>query len=261
MPYKTDYHIHTTYSDGRAEPEDYIHSALIAGLDELGFSEHLTPFMPPQKWNMDPENITKYLEHIGRLKNNMEGIKLRTGLEVDFFPGREEETRAILSSIPLDYVIGSVHYQGNETVDMGVEFYEGKDIDKLYEAYFETTIAAVRSGLFDLIAHCDLIRIYGFRPSFDPVHLYRKLAKEMKHHNVAFEVNTNGRNRPIADFYPDRNYLFIFSEEKVPVCVNSDAHAPERVAQHFNEAYSLLKNSGFNEMVVFKERKKTLVPF
>jgi histidinol-phosphatase (PHP family) len=83
----------------------------------------------------------------------------------------------------------------------------------------------------------------------------------MKTNNVAFEVNTNGRNRPLADFYPDRRFLHIFREENVPVCVNSDAHMPMRVGQYFDEAYELLRYIGFTEMAVFDKRKRSLVPF
>jgi len=261
MIYKTDYHIHTTFSDGRSAPEEYVSAAIAAGLKEIGFSEHLTPFMPPQRWNMDPSNINRYFEHIGKLKGENTEVKILSGLEVDFFPGREEETRAILSTMPLDFVIGSIHYQGDVTVDLGPEYYDGKNIDKLYESYFETMILAVRSDLFDIIGHCDLIRIYGFKPSENPEHLYRKLAKAMKQHNVVFEINTNGRNRPIGDFYPDRKYLHIFQEEKVPVCVNSDAHMHARLAPYFDEAYELLRYTGFTEMAVFEKRKRTMVPF
>ncbi len=261
MIYKTDYHIHSTYSDGRSAPEEYVSAALASGLNEIGFSEHLTPFLPPQKWNMDPANISAYIEHIEKLRWKNTDIKIRTGLEVDFFPGRERETREILGKLPLDYVIGSIHYQGDVTVDLGPEYYEGRDINRLYDSYFETVFAAVRSGLFDIIGHCDLIRIYGYKPESDPEPFYRKLAKLMSRYNVAIEVNTNGRNRPIADFYPDRKYLHIFQEEKVPVCVNSDAHMPSRVAQYFDEAYELLRYTGFNEMAVFEKRKRRMVPF
>jgi histidinol-phosphatase (PHP family) len=121
--------------------------------------------------------------------------------------------------------------------------------------------AAAESGLFDIIAHCDLVRIYGFKPSTDPENLYRKMARNFKIHDVAFELNTNGRNRPVGDFYPDRKYLRIFREENVPVCVNSDAHMPSRVAQHFDEAYELLKSAGYTEMAVFENRERFMIPF
>jgi histidinol-phosphatase (PHP family) len=235
--------------------------ALNAGLIEIGFSEHLSLFKEEQEWSMIPANIFKYLEHIDNLKKNSENLIIKTGLEVDFFPGKEKETGSFLNNLDLDYVLGSVHYLGDKTVDMGPEFYEGKDIDNLYDTYFDRIIAASSSGLFDIIAHCDLIRIYGFKPTYDPEPLYRKLAINLKKNNVAFELNTNGRNRPLADFYPDRRFLHIFREENIPVCVNSDAHMPSRVGQYFDEAYSLLRSAGFTEMAVFTGRERKMVPF
>jgi len=261
MIYKTDYHIHSSYSDGRSSPEDYIAPAIDAGLSEIGFSEHLTLFKDLEDWNMNPVNISPYIIHIETLRNKIKNIKIKTGLEVDFFAGKEKDIRDYLSPLPLDYIIGSVHYLGEKTVDVGPEFYEGKSIDRLFKSYFDSVCAAAESGLFDIIGHCDLIRIYGYKPSFDQEPLYRKLAKTMKMHNVVFELNTNGRNRPLADFYPDRRFLHIFREENVPVCVNSDAHMPSRVGQYFDEAYDLLRYIGFTEMAVFDKRERQMIPF
>lgn len=260
MIYRTDYHMHSTYSDGRAEPEDYIIPAINAGLSEIGFSEHITLFMPLQSWNMDPVNVNTYTTHIKRIKESTTGINIRTGLEVDYFPGREAETKDFLNPLPLDYVIGSVHYQGDESVDSGPEYYQGKDVNRIYKMYFDTVCEAAASGLFDIIGHCDLVRIFGYRAS-DPKPLYRKLARVMKENDVAIEINTNGRNKPVADFYPDRRFLEVFLEEGVPVCVNSDAHMPGRVGQYFDEAYQLLRYTGFSEMAVFEGRKRKMMPF
>jgi histidinol-phosphatase (PHP family) len=261
MIYKTDYHIHSNYSDGRSAPEDYIAPAISAGLSEIGFSEHLTLFKEPEDWNMDPSKITSYIDQIEKLRNNTKNIKIKTGLEVDFIEGKTVETGAFISSLPLDYVIGSVHYLGEKTVDVGPEFYEGKNIDRLYKSYFDSVSTAIASGIFDIIGHCDLIRIYGYKPASDPEPLYRNLAKVMHKYDVAFEVNTNGRNRPLADFYPDRKFLHIFREENVPVCVNSDAHFPSRIGQYFDEAYEMLRYIGYNEMAVFDKRVRRMVPF
>lgn len=261
MIYKTDYHMHSTYSDGRSAPEDYILSAITAGMSEIGFSEHLTLFKDLEDWNMNPVNISPYINHLEALRKTTQNIKIKIGLEVDFFAGKAEEIFAYLHPLPLDYIIGSVHYLGEKTVDIGPEFYEGKSIDRLFESYFDSVIAAIASDLFDIIGHCDLIRIYGYKPTADLEPLYRKMAKTMKTHNVTFEVNTNGRNRPLADFYPDRRFLHIFREENVPVCVNSDAHMPSRVGQYFDEAYDLLRYIGYTEMAVFDKRVRKMVPF
>jgi len=251
MIYKTDYHIHSWFSDGKAAPEDYIMPAVEAGLKEIGFSEHLTLFLKDTDWSMSAEEAGPYLDYIGKLSRLTKNIKVRTGLEIDYMPGLEEEISSFLEGVELDYAIGSVHYLGDFPVDMGPESYEGKNIDRLWENYFENVIASAASGLFDMIAHCDLIRIYGFMPSSDPEPLYRRLAKSLRMHDVAYEINTNGRNRPVGDFYPDRRFMKIFREENVPVCVNSDGHMPSRVGQYFDEAYKLLKDAGYTEMAVF----------
>jgi histidinol-phosphatase (PHP family) len=260
MLYKTDYHIHTSFSDGKAAPENYIAPAISAGLSEIGFSEHLSLFRENQDWVMHPEKVNEYIAHIDNLKKNVKNITVRTGLEIDFFPGKEQDIELFLTGIDLDYRIGSVHYLGDKTIDLGPAFYEGKDINKLFESYMGYVMAAASSGLFDIIGHCDLIRIFGHRPSFNPELLYRKLAKTMKKHNVVFELNTNGRNKAVGDFYPDRRFLNVFREENVPVCVNSDAHMPSRVGQFFDEAYNLLRKAGFKEMAVFEGRKRRMKP-
>jgi histidinol-phosphatase (PHP family) len=259
--YKTDYHVHTIYSDGRSAPEDYISMAVNAGLSEIGFSDHLNLFSDHSGCDIQPENISKYIEHISSLRNLEKNIKIRIGFEVDYFEGKETETETFLKSLPLDYAIGSVHYMGEMDIDTKPDFYQGKNIDRLFRSYFDSICAAAASGVFDIIGHCDLIRIYGHKPSSDQEPLYRQLARIMKLHNVAFEVNTNGRNRPLADFYPDRKFLHIFHEENVPVCVNSDAHMPMRLGQFFDEAYELLRYTGFTEMAVFEKRVRYMKPF
>jgi histidinol-phosphatase (PHP family) len=260
MLYKTDYHIHSTFSDGKAAPEDYIDQAFTIGLNEIGFSEHLNLLVEDQKWCIDLSRVPEYISYIRKLKKTACGIKIKTGFEVDYFPGKEKEIYKFIKNLEIDYVMGSVHYMGEKTVDSGADFYENKDIDELYKNYFGYVNEAVASGLFDIIAHCDLVRIYNFKPSGNPEYLYRALARNMRIHDVAFELNTNGRNKPLGDFYPDRRFLKIFRDENVAVCVNSDSHFPARVGQYFDEAYTLLKEAGYKEMAVFNKRERFMVP-
>jgi len=260
MIYRTDYHIHTLFSDGKADPEEYIAAASVAGINEIGFSEHLNLFSSNQEWCMDPGRIREYIRHIKGLMKINKKTEIRIGLEVDFFTGGEKEIYDFVSPYDLDYVIGSVHYFGETTVDSSEDFYRERDIDDLYTSYFELLYEAVESGLFDIIGHADLLRIYNFKPSYDPEFLYRELASRMSRHDVAYEINTNGRNRILGDFYPDRRFLHLFRQKNVPVCVNSDAHFPERVGQYFDEAYRLLKDAGYTEMCTFKKRERFMVP-
>lgn len=261
MIYGTDYHLHTRYSDGKSEPEAYIEAAIKLGLKEIGFSDHLNPSGGDTLWCMDHKKLPDYAEHILRLKKEHSEIAVRLGLEIDYLPGKEKETEYIINSLPFDYIIGSVHYLGAETVDLGPEFYIGKDIDLIYENYFNLVCEAASTGFFDIMGHPDLVRIHRFSPDAEITHLYSMMASAFEIHDVAFELNTNGRNKPLHDFYPDRKYLNIFAEHGVPVCVNSDAHFPERTGQYFKEAYELLKRAGYREMAVFDRRERYMIPF
>lgn len=260
MIYKTDYHIHTCYSDGSDWPEAYLPAALKAGLSEIGFSDHLTLMDDQKDWSIDPSLLEEYCNRILRLRETTRDVIIRIGLEVDYFPGKEDLIDKTIKDLPLDYVIGSVHFLADKAIDLGPEYYENRDIDAIFDSYFSTIEEAAATSLFDFIAHPDLVRMFRYHTSHDPSHLYRRLAKALHRYNVGFEINTNGMNKPLSDFYPDRRFLHIFNEEKVSVCVNSDAHKPSRIAQFFDEAYALVFNAGFTEMATFDNRKKTMVP-
>jgi histidinol-phosphatase (PHP family) len=259
--YRTDYHIHTTFSDGKAKPEEYVEAAIKLGLNEIGFSEHVTLTSEPQRWSMNQSRLPEYFSYISSVKKRFPEIAIRTGIELDYFPGKNKELSAICEAYPFDYIIGSVHYMGSQTVDLGPEFYLGKNIDLIFENYFNLVCEAIASGLFDIIGHPDLVRIHRFRPVNDISRLYEMLADSLARHDVTFELNTNGRNKPLGDFYPDREHLRIFANRGAHVCVNSDAHYPARVGQFFDEAYELLKTNGFNEMSAFINRSRYLIPF
>lgn len=254
--YKTDYHIHTLYSDGQSQFQDYINKAVDAGFSEIGFSEHLAIDIIYSTVSIDLKRINNYIEELINLREKRTDIKILIGFEVDYAMYAEEKIYKICSSLPVDYLIGSVHFLEKGPVDMTPDFYKDKDINLLWEEYFMLNEKAIESGLFDIIGHLDLIRIFGFYPTLDISHLYKSLACKLKSYDLAFELNTNGFNKHINDFYPDRNYLHYFYEEGIPVCVNSDAHKPERVGQHFNIAYDILKKIGYNEMAIFETRKR-----
>lgn len=261
MTYRTDYHVHTTYSDGRDTPEACIKEAVRAGLREIGFADHITLVNEKQKWCMDHSLLPDYTTHILRLSREHPEIGIRLGIELDYIPNKEKESLSIISRFPFDFIIGSVHYMGDESVDLGPEFYVGKDINLVYENYFNLVCEAASTGFYDIIGHPDLVRIHRFRPVDDITHLYSMMASAFEVYDVAYEVNTNGRNKPLRDFYPDRKYLHLFAEHGVAVCVNSDAHHSARIGQHFDEAYDLLKRAGYNQMAVFRSRDRYMIPF
>ena len=95
MIYRTDYHTHSTYSDGRTLPEDYIDPAIAAGLKEIGFSDHLTLFKDLEEWNMNPVNISKYISNLETLRDKVRNIKIKIGFEVDYISRKRSRDNCI----------------------------------------------------------------------------------------------------------------------------------------------------------------------
>ena len=88
---------------------------------------------------------------------------LRLGIECDFIPGAEDRTAALLEARDFDYVVGSVHFVGDAAVDHhGWDVWEGNgDPDEVWRRYFEALAECARSGLFDILAHPDLVKVWG----------------------------------------------------------------------------------------------------
>ena len=259
--YKTDYHIHTKFSDGRASAQENIDAAYEAGFNEMGFADHVLICKTNEKWCMDPKDLDEYYKYFNQLREESSKIPVKVGLEVDYIEGREKDIEKMLDKYDLDYRIGSVHYiEKKMCIDSEPKIYIGKDFDYVFDLYFKTVSKAVESNLFDIIGHFDLIRVFCFKPTYDVTPYYKDFSKLLKKHDITFEINTNGRNKPVNDFYPDKRFLEILANDGNTVCVNSDAHYPYRIGQFFDEAYELVKKAGFKEMATFNHRERKMVP-
>ena len=259
--YKTDYHIHTKYSDGRATALENIDAAYEAGFNEMGFADHVLICKTNEKWCMAPKDLDDYYKYFNQLREETSKIPVKVGLEVDYIEGREKDIEKMLDKYDIDYRIGSVHYiERKMCIDSEPKIYIGKDFDYVFDLYFKTVSKAVESNLFDIIGHFDLIRVFCFKPTYDVTPYYKSFSKLLKKHDISFEINTNGRNKPVNDFYPDKRFLEILAKDGNTVCVNSDAHYPYRIGQFFDEAYELVKEAGFKEMATFNHRERKMVP-
>jgi len=261
-----DYHTHTALcKHGDGTPEDYIRKSIDLGLDEIGCSEHVP--MPDgfdTAHRMDlGQYYADYAPAVGRLKDEYKGrIIVRRGIEADFFPGTEEWIRGFVMENAFDYVIGSVHFIGEWGIDnpVFVHHYEERDIDSTYEAYFEAVRKSARSGLFDIIAHCDLIKKFGHRPKKDMSDVLRETMKVIADHGLCIEINTSGLRKPVNEVYPSDAILALAREFRIPLTLGSDAHSPGDVARDFDKAISLVERFGGGKITVFEQRNRREVP-
>lgn len=192
------------------------------------------------------------------------GLPVRCGIEVDYFPGSEGAIVDVLARAPFDYAIGSVHWLGCWGFDLlGVPgLWDGRDVDEMYRRYFATLGRAARSGLFQIMAHPDLIKVMGHRPSpaLDLDALYDEAAEAFAAGGAAVEVSTAGLRKPVGELYPAPAFLRACRRRGVPLSLASDAHRPEDVGRDFPRAVALARDCGYREVLTFAGREARAVP-
>lgn len=253
-----DYHIHSILSDGRDSYEEMVRVAISKGLEEIGFSDHVC--IKPADWAINLIDIPVMTEQILALRLKYKGqIKIRYGIEMDYFPGFDVELKELIESMPVDYVIGSVHFIGDWNFDTDQSLYGKWPNDQLYGEYFELIQKAAASGLFDIIGHLDIIKKFRIYPESDQNKLFEDTIRLIKKHDVVVELNTGGIDRPCADFTPEPKLLKMCFRHNVPVTLSSDAHKSEQIARHFESAVNLLKQIGYQDIVGFKNRTRRII--
>lgn len=248
---KVDYHLHTSRCGHAAGTmEEYVLAARAGGLKEIGFADHIPMYWVPED-QRDPElamsssELTEYVKEVWFLREKYPDIKIRLGIEADYIPGKEKELRDFLSRHSFDYVLGSVHYVDGWGFDNPayMDKYREWDIDELYKRYFRLLQQAALCGLFDVIAHPDLVKKFGYRPKLDLLPVYEETASAFKKAGVHVEINTAGLRAPVGEIYPHPQFLQQCSEKGLKFTLGSDAHAPEQVGKGLDEARKLI-NAG-----------------
>lgn len=248
-----DYHTHSVLSDGVGSYEDLVRAAIEKGLDEIGFSDHVC--LKPVSWAMQEIDLPVMTHQICEIRAKYSHlISVRYGIELDFFPGHEQELARIIESLPLDYVIGSLHFIDNWNFDGDQSLYGKWSNDHLYSMYYNLVRQMVESRLFDIVGHLDIIKKFAVYPESDQTFLYEDVAQSIQRFGMVVELNTGGFDRPCNEFNPGPQWLEILQKHGIPVTLTSDAHHPDQIARHYQGALELLRKTGYHEIVTFNRR-------
>jgi histidinol-phosphatase (PHP family) len=269
----TDLHVHlrqdTPGTDAAthftaANAERYRAVADERGVSELGVSEHVYRFTQAlDVWDHElwRQSAVDDLEAYCRFVREETDLKL--GIEADFVPGREDRLAHLLEAHDFDYVIGSVHFVGGEAVDHpDYDIWGGvKRPEEIWTRYFEWLGEAAASGLFDVLAHPDLVKVWGGRrplPDRDLRFFYDIAMEAIADSGVAVEVSTAGLRKPVGELYPSRAMLEMVLDAGNPLVLSSDAHAPGDVARDYEQALELLDELGVRELATFERRTRRM---
>lgn len=272
----TDYHVHLRPDEDDTQPAEYFtpanaeryrEAASERGIEELGVSEHVHRFVQAldvwthpwwRRWAHD--DIDEYCAFV------REQTDLRLGIEADYVPGREDRMASLLDEREWDYVVGSIHFLRDEAVDMrGSEWdvWRGGDPEKVWARYFETLGEAARTGMFDILAHPDLVKVWGGGapvPDGDLRRFYERAMDGIADSDVAVEVSTAGLRKPVGEIYPAAPFLEMCLEAGRPVALSSDAHLPEHLGHGYDRAVEWLGEIGVTELATFERRERRMEP-
>jgi histidinol-phosphatase (PHP family) len=254
-----DYHMHLRDEEERIAhtteaAERFVETAAARGVNEIGFSEHVYYFRETRPLWTVPYHVERcvydlepYVEAVVEAKHR--GLPVKLGIEVDYVRGLEEETRELLAPYPWDFVLGSVHFVDGLGIDGRPRLLDTVGVEETWRRYFEELAAAARSGLFDVLAHPDVVKIWGERPAKVD---YSTLLAALD--DVCLEVSSAGLRKPVGELYPDPALLRAAHEQGVPITLASDAHVPRLVGEDFDRALALAREAGYETVTVFDGR-------
>ena len=249
-----DYHMHTVFCDGHDTPEDMVKSAISMGLSEIGFSAHsFTPF--DTSYCIKKDRIEEYCETVTALKKKYaDKIKILFGFEQDYYSDPPE--------VPVDYLIGSVHYikcgdvfvpadEGNQKLRLAAELGFGGDLYAMAEEYFRTEADVVNRTGCDIIGHFDTITKYFEREMLlDPDHprylaAWQSAVDALLPTGVPFEINTGTISRGVRkNALPNVDIIRYIARKGGSFILSSDAHAAKNIAFDFRRYLRFAAENG-----------------
>jgi len=241
-------------------PSDYAAVAEARGLKGIIITCHAPlPDNLGIEHRMAPEQYEEYVDLVAAAREEFAGrVDVRLGLESDFFPGIERWAEQLHARVPLHHVLGSVHMQ----VTHYKERYFTGDYFAYQQTYFEHLAQSAETGLFDTLAHPDLVKNES-PADWDYARIEPFILRALDRiaaTGVAMELNTSGLNKALPEMNPGPRILTAMRERGIPVVIGADAHRPARVGDRYEQALRMLDELGFETVSFFLERKRQIVP-
>ncbi len=271
----SNFHTHTSFSDGKKPARNYCDKAIVLGFKSLGFSDH-APVLFPNKYSIEPKELMNYFSEIEDLKKEYKDrLKIYLSLEADYIPNHSYSFSYFREKAAMDYLIGSIHlvYQkqkdrmwfidgGDQKVwDQGLqEIFDG-EIKKAVEAFYNQTQEMIESQKPDVVGHLDKIKMHNKERLFS-VHdtWYKDMVANtlslIKNKDIILEINTRGLYKGrCKELFPSIPIIQQAQNMGIPLMLSSDAHHPDELDGDFLPTIELLKREGIGELHEFVDSK------
>jgi histidinol-phosphatase (PHP family) len=194
-------------------------------------------------------------------------LRIRAGIELDNDPIHSAAGRNWTEKNwdKLDFVLGSVHFlertdQMFDSLPDGAAQLEGRNIDAVYADYFRRVCEIAATGLVDCLAHLDLIKIHGHRPSAEIGSLINETLEFIRARNLAIELSTAGWRKPVNEAYPEDRIVELAIAKRIPFTTASDAHSHAQLGQNFATLAQTMARFGIQQVCVFGKHNRTQLP-
>ncbi len=202
-----DFHIHTNYTDGKANVNQVFEKAIEIGLEAISFTEHTEPWH-----NTNPKWFAQYCQEIRDCREIYKGrIKAYIGIEAPAitFDGELDATKEMLDNA--EFILGAAHrYPGIEGRKMSaLSSVEAIDLE------FRTLAGLTSNKQIDSLAHIGATCSKYCTPF--PRNLCREIIRLAVKNDLAVEVN------PV---YNDllKDFIELCAEENALITFGSNAH-------------------------------------
>ena len=254
---KAEYHLHTTFCDGKNTPREIIKEAILKEIKILGFSGHSIGHTD-YSWSMTEAKTEDYKKEITALKQEYcDKIEILLGIEQDFYARKKAEG--------FDYIIGSVHFikiedeyipmdSDAEIFKKAADKYFKGDTLKIAELYFENVSRLKEVTNCDIIGHFDVLtKHFDKTPIIDCKHprylnAAKKAIEKLANENVLFEINTGAISRGYKkNPYPSIELLKYIKEQNGKIIITGDCHKKDKLLDNYETAILYAKSAGFNK--------------
>lgn len=273
-----DSHVHTAFStDSKTPMADMVRQGIQNQLKAITFTDHMD-YHFPLKYNWDTSegtapftfDIDRYIARITELKQLYQGqIDLYCGVEIGLKEDASIDNFVLSQNQNLDYAIGSIHLVDNMDPYYS-EYWESFGEEHGLLKYFEATLDNLQNLgeiFINTLGHLDYIVRYA--PSGYQFYSYQKFAglideilRILVHRGIALEVNTsgykNGSSMPNPNEEIIQRYRELGGEQ---ITFGSDAHTPDLLSKHFDDAEKIVRHAGFSYYTTFIQRKPVFHKF
>jgi histidinol-phosphatase (PHP family) len=251
----SDYHTHPQGHRPRRYTQELLQpwadSARRLGLKDIAFTDH------------DRYHAGIDFDEIDRVRERNPDLHIRAGIELDNDPIHSPAGRKWVEKHwdKLDFVLGSVHFleradQMFDSVPDGAAQFEARNIDTMYADYFRRLRELIATGLVDTLAHLDLIKIHGHRPTADIGALADETLEFIRARNLAIELSTAGWRKPVNELYPSDSIVELATEKGIPFTTASDAHSHVQLGENFANLAHKMAELGIREVCIFEKHKR-----